>query len=218
MRFKRRLSRYVLGQANVIAVIVLVGAALALGLTMLTYFTSTSIRYRSVIELLNRLNYESVNQVLRLITVNKSSEQVWVWILLKKLDNSNTPFFIAVEADGNYLGCENVLRYDSSKDLDGILCSSDGDCVQAQTISAGVDVSRVYALMEQGVSDFLTYARTKGYPVIPPKGNNICVLNVNSYGMTIAVLKTNAQVMRIHLLTIVNNIPYVINTYEVRIG
>jgi len=219
---KRRLCRPVSGQANLIAVVALVGAALVLGLAMLSYFTSTSTLYRSDIELINHLNYESVNQVLRLITIDKKPDQASVWILLKRLDNGNTPFLIAVEVNANYLSCGDVLRYDSSRDSDGILCSGDNDCVQTQPLPAGVDATNIYVLTEQGVVDFLTYARTRGYPVIPPARNNVCVLNVNNYGMSVAVLKLNtqasAQTVRIHLLTVVNNVPYIINTYELKVS
>ncbi len=101
-------------------------AALIVGLSILAYFMSFSSSYSQQVELYNLINYEAVNQVVRLVAYDDVSNVVW--LLLRRLDSTPRNFFILIRAGDVFLDCGKVYVYNETRDSNGILCDESGDC------------------------------------------------------------------------------------------
>lgn len=145
-------------QSTVITEVLMASAALIIGAMILTYFTSFSSTYSRQLETANLMNYEAINQVVRLITYDSKSKVAW--LLLRRLDGTQRNFLLMVSVGEAFLGCGNVFVYVEPQDTNGLVCDeSDGDCVPSCAFhSRQVPSREVFVWTESGAMplyDFL---------------------------------------------------------------
>ncbi|ADM28483.1 hypothetical protein Igag_1686 [Ignisphaera aggregans DSM 17230] len=206
------------GQASFLTTMILVAFALILGTAMAIYFISTLNSYRSQVNIVDTLVYESANIVLKPIATDTVNG--YEWVLLKRLDNMRRPFFIAVEAIGSssstYISCNSIFVYNYSRDRDGIMCSNDGDCSPSKPATF---TSGVYALGESGIIPYNIYAKIYGYSSTPPGYGYICY--IDSFEPSATILSISIGISReinIHIINIIDNTPYIVKTYSIKVG
>ncbi len=195
-----------------------VGVFLVLGIGMINYYNTLSIQYRERIELINTLSYESVNQVVRLVAFD--SKNNYVWLLLLRLDNYVKPYLILVDDGASYLSCSNVLTYVPENDNNGLACdnSTSNECVEATLLKGQpiYDLKTINALYEGGISDFHSLAKGRGYPTSGPA--YLCSIPTPTKPrntlVRIGPLNAGVSLIRVHVITLVNEVPYVVKTYE----
>jgi hypothetical protein len=190
---------------------------------MVSYFTSVTASYRDLITLANFLNSESSNIFTNIVSFDDSTNTLW--IILKRLDQYPLDFFIAVDDGDSYISCEHISVYNPYRDNDGIICfeSEGSDCIPSTTIYSG-SLKRVYIPWENTLSDFMSYAKSLGYPTNEPI--NICrIQNVCSFKGSSGLcnqntlarisLSGNPTYTRIYIAAMYSNTPYIISIYEV---
>lgn len=213
---------YTKGQSELISVVAFVGLALVIGVAMLSYFSSVISGYRSQAELSDHLQSESQNIHLDIISFDATTSTLW--IILKRLDGSRSSYFIAVDTGAQYLGCSNISMYNPYNDNDGILCNSPNECITSQRVYEG-SMTNVYTVWEGAISDFLSYSRAMGYTMGTIR---ICrIENVCTYSQrpgicdenTIARLRLSSgtTLARIFVVTLYNNVPYIVGLHEVHL-
>ncbi len=187
------------GESELLSALILVGLAIVLGISMTTYFISIVNVNRGNIDLISSLIYDSVNQVARVVTSSQHS----VIVLLRRLDNSSKPFFIAIDNGSRYIDCSSIYVYSN-------------DRTWAKAILQGsYNIGGVQVLYDQGVTGFVYVARARGYPIgsIP-----ICRISIATRSGNIVLNMSGAyfygSVLRIHIISFVDNVPYVVKTYE----
>ncbi|MEM1525953.1 MAG: hypothetical protein QW775_02160 [Ignisphaera sp.] len=211
---------YVKGQSELLTVIMYIGLALVVGVTMLSYFSSVISSYNDQVLLSNHIQYEASNVIVNVISYDVGASTLW--LLLKRVDGSRNGFFIAVDTGSQYISCSKIYVYYPHLDDDGILCNSNNDCVESITIFSG-SMDKVYIPWEGSLSDFLSYSKAMGYTI----GNmHICrIENICAYSDNTGICNENiiaklnlpgdTKVARIFIVTLYSNKPYIVGLYEV---
>ena len=190
---------------------------------MISYFTSVTASYRDLITLANFLNSESSNIFINIVSFDNSTNMLW--IILKRLDQYPLDFFIAVDNGDSYIPCTYISVYNPYRDSDGIICfeSEGSDCIASTTIYSG-SLKRVYIPWENTLSDFMSYAKSFGYPVNEPiyicRIQNVCSFRgssslCNQNTLAKISLLGNPSYARIYIVAMYSNTPYIISIYEV---
>jgi len=209
------------GQVDLLTATLLVGVALVIGVTMVTYFTAVASTYRERIAVANLLAYEASNTLVNLVSYDGRSRTLW--LALRRLDGGSSSFFIAVDDSEGYLPCTQVSYYDPRYDSDGVLCNTANECPAGSPTYVGT-LSGVYVLWEGALADFLSYARVGGYPteglIYVCRVANVCQLDTPTgtcERVTLArvTLPRAVPVARVYLVALVSGSPYVFGIYEV---
>ncbi len=202
-----------IAQSSLLAILLLVGAALVMGIAMYSYFISISTSYRADIERINVLNYESVNQIARVIAIDSLNR--YVWIYLKRLDNAPRPFFIAIDNGSIYLSGGYIYIYNPSADSNGVLCDEPGECTPAPCIAFSNPMD-IYAYSDKGVVSYKTYSSMDGYPSISSKSPMyICIISIGRDFSILRIWYGYTYMLRIHMITYIDNRPYILYTYGI---
>ncbi len=216
------MSKLSLGQTDLITVMVLTGVALLIGISVLAYFQTLSSTSTSEIERENILNSELAAQVVRLISVDETSKNMW--LLLRRLDNASVNFFVIVEAklvggDTELLECGRISYYVPELDTDKIVCSEPNECPPAAVIASLP--FRNFLVRPEGSSNWVdinVYRRSVGESPYPPGyrlgvcyvaykgGNQIVRVDYSGLGDVVE--------LRIYLLKQFGNDYYVLRIYR----
>lgn len=209
------------GESTLVSSIVLIGFALVIGVAMLSYSISLIAYYRSQVDLSTTLQSEVVNTLVNVVSYDNTTSTLW--LLFKRIDGSKQGFFIVVEASGVYLNCSSILVYNPSRDSNSILCDEQNDCLNSSAVTK-VTPDKVYVYEEGSVVDFSTYAKLRGYTL--PNSIEVCrvpnVCEVANYPgacsastFTKLLVPSSAGKVRVFLVVLFNNRPYIVNIYEV---
>ncbi len=208
------------GQANAIAMMIVAGAAIALGLAIVAYFQGLLSVYGSEIQRDNFLNREMVLQVARLVAVDPYSNTVW--ILLRRLDNQSISFLLFAVAKNStsstVLNCSDIYYYVPSRDANGILCdSADLDCLNSVTYGTPTSPSNVLINLGQGWVDFSSYARSLGE--IPPSAIPICLVPYHGGNQIVKiVLPYGTTALRLYLVSTWGRSFYILKELTIEVG
>jgi len=161
-------------QANVIAVVIMAGVAVAIGVGILTYIHSLTSIYTSNLQRDRMLNHEMFEDVVQLIAVDPNNH--YVWLLFRRLDNASVNFYAFMvfhNATSTYfIPCSSVLYFVPSKDTNGILCDPvDNDCLPAPQL---ISVRPSYIMINPGYGwvPLSVYSKVSG--IVPPTSVSIC--------------------------------------------
>ncbi|MDW8082893.1 MAG: hypothetical protein RMI56_03735 [Sulfolobales archaeon] len=149
-------------QGSVLTELLMAGAALIIGISILSYFMSFSTSYSQQVELANTLNYEAANQVVRLITYDSVNRVVW--LLFRRLDSASRNFIVLLRSANTFLPCSNVFIYNSVGDTDRVVCNEVNiDCVESCRYNPQREQARnIFISLERGVMSLSDYLK------IPP--------------------------------------------------
>jgi hypothetical protein len=214
-------SVFTSGQSELVSAIIFIGIALIIGTTMLAYVNTMISSYREQVNLLNFLQQEASNIFINTISFDSSSNTLW--ILLKKLDGSGAPFFIAVDDGSRYLSCSSIKVYNPVNDDNGIVCDTDSDCLASSTVFSS-SLSKVYTVREGQVISFQQYAARNNFTISSPinicRVENECALReakglCNENTIVRIDLGESSNRVRILIATMYNGVPYIVGFYEV---
>lgn len=209
------------GQSELISTIIYIGFALVIGITMLSYVASVISGYRESVLLSNYLASEASNILIN--TVSFDDRGSALWILLKRVDGSQSNFFIAVDSGTNYVNCGSIYVYNPYGDNDGVLCNSLTDCTGSTPVYVG-SMDGVYIPWEGAVSSFLQYARATGYTISDRiyicSVENVCRRSSASglcgeSSIAKIQLPPDASKIRVFIATLYSGRPYIVGVYEV---
>jgi len=206
------------GASNVITIALLVGVSLVLGVGMISYYNVFSTQYKERVNLINTLNYESLNQLVRLVAYDVKNG--YVWLLLIRLDSSLKPYLIILDDGTSYVSCDAMFVYKPESDNNDLACdnSASNECVRAALFKGQpiYSLKTINTLYESGVTDYYSLAKGMGYPTSGPA--YICVISPPTTSKNTLVrvgpLNPEVRLVRVHLITLVNEVPYVVRTYE----
>lgn len=209
------------GQSELLSAVIYIGFALLIGVSMLSYIASVVSGYRDSILLSNHLANEASSILINIISFDDRSSTLW--ILLKRVDGSQSNFFIAVDNGTDYISCNSIYVYNLYSDNDGILCNSPTDCIVSTPIYVG-PMDRVYIPWEGTISSFLQYARVMGYSISDRvyicSIENICRRSLapglcSESSIVKIQLPPEASKARIFMATLYSGRPYIVGIYEV---
>jgi hypothetical protein len=215
------LRRFYLGEATLTSTIILIGVALVIGVAMLSYIVMNLSIYRSQIDVVNLLKSEAVNTYVNTVLFDNASQALW--LLFKRLDGSQSNYYVIVEAGGVYINCSRISVYNPQFDTNGILCDQQGECASAQPLYSG-GLKGVKALYGGVIVDFESYVKSNNYPIANSVNvcmiTNVCILT-GEKGVcdenTIVRVDTSGLNLpiRVHLATVEGGEVYVVGTYVV---
>lgn len=208
-------------ESTLLSTIILTGFAIVIGVAMLSYLITVTAYYRSQVDLSNHLQTEASNILVNVVSYDNTTSSLW--FLFKRVDETSRSFYIVVDTGLEYLACSNILIYNPLNDNDGVLCNNAVDCITASVFYRGY-MGNVYVPWEGVISDFLSYARARGYTISDTiyvcRVINICEfinpLKPCSENTLVKILMPgNAAIARVFIVTIYDNKPYIIGVYEV---
>lgn len=215
------------GQSSIIALVILVGVAIALGIGFLSYFNSLSRESTRMMQRDSLLAYELTSQLVRTIAVDDSRGDVW--LLIRRLDNSNGTFFVATEVfdetgASSFLQCSNVRVYmENMENGDNLLCyKGDGsldenECPGARLYST-LSPEKIL-LRPQGTASWinLNYYKAQRNELLPQREVPICRLDYRAGENEIVLVSLGESAFKVRLYIGVpfQDSLYIIKTYDV---
>lgn len=213
-------------QSSVIVLVLLVGVALAIGIGFLSYFTSMSRESSRELQRESLIAYEITNQLIRTIAVDTSRGDLW--LLFKRLDNTNGTFFITAElfnesGESTFLSCSDIHVYvEKNENGDNLLCYNN-DVIDANECPSSNQLTFLYPekmlLRPASSGDWINlnlYKAQVGEPTVK-QPMPLCKFSYEPGENKIVLIKAGLSFYkaRIYLAMVFQDTAYVLRTYEI---
>jgi len=201
-------------QSDILAIVILTGLAIVIGIGLASYYTSVSSQYRDRLNTISILQQEYYSQIIRFV----ANDQNYAWFIALRVDGSRKQFYIAIDNGSMFLSCNKIQYYVNEVDNNDAVCSSTEECRDAEIIGF-YPINKVYVLYGNDVVDLRSFLRVKGVDI--PDSIRICRVEQSKISNITWIrisLDSSMRSLRIYSIVFINNVPYIVRIFEYNIG
>lgn len=205
---------FIKAQSDILAIVILTGLAIVIGIGLANYYTSVSSQYRDRLNTISILQQEYYSQIIRFV----ANDQNYAWFIALRVDGSRKQFYIAIDNGSMFLSCNKIQYYVNEVDNNDAVCSSAEECQDAEIIGF-YPINKVYVLYGNDVVDLRSFLRVKGVDI--PDSIRICRVEQSKISNITWIrisLDSSMRNLRIYSIVFINNVPYIVRIFEYNIG